>query len=146
MRRVRSQLDAMASETADDLKPLLEVDYRDPHSDDAKRLAESRDAAEIGWEAAGKRKAQEWAECLQKAFRQEGGRYPTIMARALELYDQRLPDTLEDWWSFSEDAEETEREADEFWPRKLTEHQAFPMQPYEYAIAQAKSQSPRPTV
>lgn len=53
------------------------------------------------------------ALALRKALGTEGAKYPEIFARALELYDARLPDALAEWWSTSDDDEE-EEEVTEF--------------------------------
>ena len=40
---------------------------------------------------------------LRKALGSSGGKNPEVFARALEIYDSRLPEALADWWSIQED-------------------------------------------
>lgn len=85
MRKVAAHLGAKATEaTADPLGPTL-PDYRDLSWVDAKRLAEGRDAPDFDRDEANEKKAQEMALALRRALGAEGGKYPEVLARALEL-------------------------------------------------------------
>ena len=102
MRRVLAQLDAKVTDAVNDLAMPANGNFRELNWADAKRLAEGRDAADFDRDTADEKKAQDMALSLRKALGSEGGKYPEIFARALELYDPRLPDALADWWSISD--------------------------------------------
>jgi len=110
MRRVYAQLDAKVDEATDDLLVPAQENFRDLSWADAKRLAEGRDAVDFDRDEANELKAKEMALSLRKALGSEGSKYPEIFARALELYDPRLPDALADWWSTPDDEGEDDSE------------------------------------
>lgn len=99
MRRVRLQLEARAS-AVDDMTVMSGVDYRDLSWADARRLAAGTRAVDFDWDAANEVKAQEMAVALKRALGKEGGKYPEILARALEIYDTRLVDQLVELWNW----------------------------------------------
>jgi hypothetical protein len=74
---------------------------------DAKRLAEGREAPDFDRGAANEAKAQEMALAIRRAIGSEGGKYPEILARALDIYDSRLMEQLVEWWGGQEDDDET---------------------------------------
>ena len=107
MRRILAQLDAKVDDAVNSLAIPAHGNFRELNWADAKRLAEGRDAADFDRDAAEEKKAQEMALSLRKSLGNEGGKYPEVFARALEIYDSRLPDALADWWSVSDgDADE----------------------------------------
>ena len=59
-------------------------------------------------EKADEKKAQEMALALKQALGNEAAKYPEVFARALELYDTRLPDALAEWWGTPDDDETEE--------------------------------------
>lgn len=114
MRKVAAHLDSKITEATDDLQVPIQANYRDLSWGDAKRLAEGRDASDFDRDVADEKKAQDMALALRKALGAEGGKYPEVLARALEIYDSRLPDTLAEWWGSLEDAEGGEEAAEGF--------------------------------
>lgn len=103
MRKVAIQLDAMVSEVTEELNVSRYGDFRDLSWTDAKRLAEGRDAADFDHDVLDEAMAQKMAAALRKAFGTQAAKYPETFARALELYDTRLPDALAEWWSTPDD-------------------------------------------
>lgn len=108
MRRVLAQLDAKANEVTDDLTVPTQGDFRDLSWADAKSLAEGRERPDFDRAAADEAKAQQMATALAKALGREAAKYPETFARALELYDSRLPEALAEWWGTPVDEEEEE--------------------------------------
>jgi hypothetical protein len=108
MRRVLAQLDAKVNDAANDLMMSANSNFRELNWAAAKRLAEGRDDPNFDWDEANEKKAEVMALALRRALGTEGGKYPEILARALQIYDSRLPDVLAEWWSVpeSEDGEE----------------------------------------
>jgi hypothetical protein len=111
MRRTATQLQTRADAASNDMAAPT-AEFRDLSWADAKRLAENRDAVDFDWEEADEKKAKGMAMALKKALGDEAAKYPEVFARALELYDTRLPDALAEWWSAPGD-DETE-DAGEF--------------------------------
>jgi hypothetical protein len=111
MRKVFIQLESKANDEADDFDAPLQADFRDLSWADAKRLAEGRDAADFDRDEANEKKAQEMALALRRSLGSEGAKYPEVFARALEIYDSRLPDRLIGWWG--EDDEDAEADGDD---------------------------------
>ena len=112
MRRVCAQLDAKGNEFEDDFTVSPAANFRDLSWDDAKRLAEGRNAADFDRDEANEKKAQEMALALRKALGTEGAKYPEIFARALEIYDSRLPDALAEWWNTPDDDNDNDNDND----------------------------------
>ena len=79
------------------------TDHRNLRWAEARRLARGQEAPDFDRESANEKKAQAMAKALRSALGKEGALYPQIMARALELYDSRLPEALAEWWSPAED-------------------------------------------
>ena len=104
MRRVFNQLKERTNTAGDSLSVTPGGDCADLSWANAKRLAEGREAPDFDREVANEKKAQAMALELRKAMGTEGGKYPEILARALELYDPRLPEVLADWWSTQDGA------------------------------------------
>jgi hypothetical protein len=82
---------------------------------DARRRARGEAEEETDWESEEEREAQEWAAKLLKICGKRGHQRHHVLARALEIYDPRLPNTLRQLWDeelgeFS--AEEAEEDAD----------------------------------
>lgn len=109
MRRVSIQLTERADTAVDKLNGIVGGDFRDLNWADARRFAEGREAPDFDREAANEKKAKAMALELRKALGAEAGKYPEIFARALEIYDARLPESLADWWS----TQEVDTEAEE---------------------------------
>lgn len=105
MRRVFAQLTARAT-PSNEFGVSTVADLRDLSWAEAKRLAAGQDEADFDWETANEKKAQAMALALRKALGKEGGRYPEVLARALDIYDSRLARQLVDLWRDREDAEE----------------------------------------
>lgn len=100
MRSVHAQLKVRKPTSADELTARVgEVDLVDLSWPDAKRLADGRDKTDFDWEKANRQKAEQWASALVKSFGKEAGKYPEVLAMALDIYDSRLMDRLVDWWS-----------------------------------------------
>jgi ParB-like chromosome segregation protein Spo0J len=107
MRRVVIKLDAEISDAANDLSRSAYSEFRELNWADAKRLSEGRDAADFDHDEVSEKKAQEMALSLRKALGPTGGaKNLEVFARALEIYDSRLPDLLADWWRILDDEEE----------------------------------------
>lgn len=102
MRRVHGLLDARAGIGSDDLTMLPCGDHRNLRWAEAKRLADGRAAVDFDWEEADEKRAQSMALAIRRALGDEGGKRPDIMARALEIYDGRLPDQLAEVWGNQE--------------------------------------------
>lgn len=111
MRKVFNQLEAKVNAAIDELSNPPHGNFRDLNWEQAKRLAEGRDEVDFDREEANEKKANDMALALGKAIGKEGWKQPEILARALELYDGRLPEQLADFWGNSA---EDERENDEF--------------------------------
>ena len=79
------------------------ANHQDMRWADARRLAEGKDNLDFDQEDANEKKAHEMAKALRVALGTQGALYPHVMARALELYDSRLPDALAEWWGSAED-------------------------------------------
>jgi len=114
MRKVFAQLESKASEVAVDLMAPSREDFRDLSWASAKRLADGRDDNDFDWDEANEQKAQGMAMALRKSLGSEGAKYPDVFARALEIYDSRLPDRLMGWWGDDEDAEADGDDASDF--------------------------------
>jgi hypothetical protein len=108
MRRIFLQLDAKVNDAAIELVMSANSNFRELNWAAAKRLAEGRDDPAFDWDDANEKKAEAMALALRRALGTEGGKYPEIFARALELYDSRLPDALADWWSVPESEDDEE--------------------------------------
>ena len=104
MRRVHGQLCAEeATITADDLSARVTIDHRDSKWTDARRLADGRAAPDFDWEAADEKEAEAMALAIRKAIGDRGSKKLHVLARALEIYDSRLEDTLMDYWGAKDD-------------------------------------------
>ena len=103
MRKVRIQL--VAREGVEEGREgfVSGPDFRDLTWAEAKRVADQRDPKDFDRDAANEKKAQEWAMLLHKTFGKEGGKYPEILARALDIYDTRLLDAITAWNAVPED-------------------------------------------
>jgi hypothetical protein len=112
MRRAQTQLAALQADEPDSLDEQNRVDYRDLGWADAKRLAEGREGPGFDWQAANVEKAQEMALALRKALGKEGGKYPEILAMALDIYDTRLMDRLVEWWGPQQDQDELDENSE----------------------------------
>jgi len=77
--------------------------FRDMRWADALRYAKGQDAPDFDRESADEKKAQAMARALRGALGTQGAQFPHVMARALEIYDSRLPATLAEWWGEAED-------------------------------------------
>ena len=113
MRRVRDDL-----KRKDDATPDLEVSrylgFLDLKWAEALRLSKGLDAPDFDRESADERKAQEMAAALRRAIGDQAAKFPEVFARALAIYDSRLPDQLAEWWGEQgDDEEECEGEAAE---------------------------------
>jgi len=53
---------------------------------------------EIDFEARDEKEAQEWADKLLRTIGKRGQQKPEVLARALEIYDIRLPVSLREYW------------------------------------------------
>jgi len=113
MSRVFNLLEARVNAAINDLSIESHGNFRDLNWDQAKRLAEGRDEADFDRDEANEKKANEMALALRKAIGKEGSKQPEILARALELYDSRLPEQLADFWGNPDDSEEEELEVSE---------------------------------
>lgn len=113
MRRVFTRLDARVNEVTADLTMPAQGDFRDLSWADAKSLAEGRDVADFDRDVVDEAMAQKMAAALRKAFGAQAAKYPETFARALELYDTRLPDALAEWWNTPDDDDDND-EASEF--------------------------------
>lgn len=100
MRKALKTLDAKEATTE---FPGVWADHRNMRWADARRLARGQEAPDFDRESADEEKAQKMATALRIALGTEGAQYPQVMARALEIYDSRLPEALAEWWG---DAEE----------------------------------------
>lgn len=109
MRKVFSQLEAKVDSAQSELSSSPHGKFRDLSWDQAKRLAEGRDEADFDREEANEKKANDMATALRKAIGKEGWKQPEILARALELYDSRLPEQLADFWGNQDGLEEDEQ-------------------------------------
>lgn len=96
MRRVHKQL-CDAAEGADFDAPT--GDHRNLRWPDARRLANGGEARDVDWEAKDEKEAVAMAAAIRKAIGSRGSKKLHVLARALELYDSRLADTLMDYWS-----------------------------------------------
>lgn len=111
MRRVRDELKRKEA-AAPDLEVSRYAGFMDLRWTEALRLNKGLDAPDFDRESADERKAQVMALKLRQAIGDEGAKFPEVMARALEIYDSRLPDQLAEWWSEpGDDEEESEGEA-----------------------------------
>jgi len=99
MRRIHGQLCTKAEAKSDDLDGPIPIEHRDLRWADARRLAEGRDAPNVDWEAKDEKAAVEMAVAIRKAIGNRGSQKLHVLARALELYDSRLEDSLMDYWS-----------------------------------------------
>lgn len=113
MRKVFNQLEAKVNAALDELSISPHGNFRDLNWEQAKRLAEGRDEVDFDREEANEKKASDMALALRKAIGKEGWKQPEILARALELYDGRLPEQLADFWGNQDGSEEDELETDE---------------------------------
>lgn len=95
MRRVHKQL-AEAAEGASFDAPT--GDHRDLRWLDAKRLADGGEAPDVDWEAKDEEDAIAMAAAIGKAIGKQGHRKLHVLARALEIYDSRLEDSLMERW------------------------------------------------
>ncbi len=114
MRKICNQLEAMVNATLSELSISPHSNFRDLSWEQAKRLAEGRDEVDFDWDEANEKKAQEMAAALRKAIGKEGWKKPEVLARALELYAERLPEQLVEFWGYREDPEADEQETNEF--------------------------------
>ncbi len=105
MRKVFVQLESKANDLAVDSLASPQGDFRDLNWATAKRLAEGRDAADFDRDEVNEKKAQDMALALRRSLGLEGAKYPEVFARALEIYDSRLPDRLMSWWEDEEDSD-----------------------------------------
>lgn len=106
MRRTYALLKEREEQSGDTLSLSPHGELTDLTWADAKRIAKGIDKPEIDWEEANAKKAQEWASVIGKAFGREAGKYPQVLAMALDLYDSRLMDSLVDWWGDRSDEED----------------------------------------
>ena len=81
----------------------VELNHRDMRWLDARMQAEGKEAPDFDRESAEEQKAQAMAKALRTALGTQGAQFPHVMARALEIYDSRLPETLAEWWGTAED-------------------------------------------
>lgn len=113
MRRVLAKLKVRAGLTSDDFEAPTPADPRNLTWAEAKAQAEDRPGPERDQEEANEKRAQAMALDIRKAIGKEGGRYPQIMARALDIYDTRLMAAMYEWWKpDTEDETEKSQEAD----------------------------------
>lgn len=105
MRKVCNQLEARTKLAFDDKALLGTTAFRDLSWANAKRLAAGRKESDFDWDSANEKKAIEMALALRKAIGKEGWKNPEVLAKALELYDSRLPEQLADYWGNQEDEE-----------------------------------------
>lgn len=111
MRRVRALLQALMEQDgsawnkAHPNKELADVSWME-----ARRIAKGQDAADIDWDDFNEKKAQEWATAFHKVFGKDASNRPEALARALELYNPRLPAILAELWSKDEEDEGAELE------------------------------------
>ena len=96
MRRVHKQL-AEAAEGANFDAPT--GDHRDLRWIDAKKLADGGEAREVDWEAKDEKEAAAMAVAIRKAIGDRGSKKLHVLARALEIYDNRFAETLVDYWT-----------------------------------------------
>lgn len=106
MRRIHVQLCAEAEARSDDLDASMIVEHRDLRWAEARRLAEGREAPDVDWEAKDETAAIAMAVAIRKAIGNRGSQKLHVLARALELYDSRLEDTLMDYWSAKVDEDD----------------------------------------
>jgi hypothetical protein len=114
MRRVLIQLDAKVSEAANDLAMPVHGNFRELGWAEVRRIAEGKDAVDFDRVAMDEARAQSMATALGKALGREAAKYPEAFARALELYDKRLPEALAEWWSTPVDDDDVVDEVKEF--------------------------------
>ena len=100
MRRVHKQL-SDAAEASDFDAPS--GDHRNLRWADARRLAGGREARDVDWEAKDEKDAIAMAHAIRKAIGDRGSKKLHVLARALEIYDSRLEDTLMDYWGAKDD-------------------------------------------
>lgn len=79
------------------------VDHQNLRWADAKRLADGRAADGFDWAAAEEKQAQKMAIDLRRAIGDQGGKRPQILARALEIYDERTKAALMECWAEGDD-------------------------------------------
>jgi hypothetical protein len=89
------------------------LNFRDMRWLDARRYAEGKGAPDFDRETADEKKAQAMAKALRAALGTQGAQFPHVMARALEICDSRLPETLAEWWGTADD-EATETATEDF--------------------------------
>ena len=100
MRRVHKQLCDAAEDAAFDAPT---GDHRDLRWLDAKRLADGGQPRDVDWEAKDEKEAVAMAADIRKAIGNRGSKKLYVLARALEIYDSRLEDTLMDYWGAKDD-------------------------------------------
>ena len=105
MRRVFALLSDRAK-PVDEFSLSTGEDLRDLTWMGARGLAAGREPPDFDREEANEEKAQEMALALRKALGKEGGKYPEILARALEIYDSRLLQRLAELWDTQVDDKE----------------------------------------
>jgi hypothetical protein len=106
MRRVHAQLVARAEVGGDGLDAPVVADHRDLRWTDARRLANGGEAREVDWDAKDEEDAVAMAVSIRKAIGSRGSLKLHVLARALELYDSRLEDTLMDYWGSKVDEDD----------------------------------------
>jgi ParB-like chromosome segregation protein Spo0J len=95
MRKVHKKLNDEAENAAFEAPPN---DHRNMRWADAKRLADGGESRDIDWESKDEKEAEGMALAIRKAIGNRGSQKLTVLARALELYDSRLEDTLMEHW------------------------------------------------
>ena len=100
MRKVLKTLEARAAAPE---FGAISPNHRDMRWVEARRLAKGQVAPDFDRESDTEKKAQAMAMALRIALGTQGAQYPETMARALEIYDSRLPEALAEFWGSAED-------------------------------------------
>lgn len=81
------------------------VTYGELHWEAARRFAAGEEIEEVDWDERTEQEAQEMATAISKAIGKRGSKRIDAFARALELYDSRMPAMLKEIWRNGDEEE-----------------------------------------